>query len=258
MRKNEEAEIDRLPIDLLANIFVLLTCFKDLAQASSVCRKWKQGVKQSLARREKLSFAGWTMDDDSITRLVLPAYNLKELDISKSRWGCQITDNGLYQLSSAKCVSNLSSISLWGMAAITDKGVVQLISRATSLQHLNIGGTFITDESLFAIATSCPHLKSIILWGCRHVTESGLLALVNKCRKLGSINAWGMRVPLHCFMGLVTISPALQIQPKGLLLSVERVVGQSSPFFGILDTGNQYLSSPASMNNLVNPFGVCT
>lgn len=28
----EEAEIDRLPIDLLAHIFTLITCFKDLAQ----------------------------------------------------------------------------------------------------------------------------------------------------------------------------------------------------------------------------------
>ncbi|KAM7516509.1 hypothetical protein LguiA_006092 [Lonicera macranthoides] len=211
-RRNEEAEIERLPIDLLAHIFVLLTCFKDMAQASSVCRKWKQGVKQSLARRERLSFAGWKMDDESTTRLVRHAYNLKELDISKSRWGCQITDNGLYQLSSAKCISNLSSISLWGMTGITDKGVVQLISRAASLQHLNIGGTFITNESVFAIASSCPNLKTIVLWGCRHVTECGLLVLVKKCPKLKSINVWGMRVPVDCFIGLITISPSLQIQ----------------------------------------------
>lgn len=33
------------------------------------------------------------------------------------------------------------------------------ISRASSLKHLNIGGTFITDESLYAIAKSCPQLK---------------------------------------------------------------------------------------------------
>lgn len=221
MVREEEAQIDRLPVDVLAHIFVLITCFKDLAQTSCVCRKWKQGVKQSLGRREKLSFSGWKMDDDSTTRLVLHAYSLKELDISKSRWGCQITDNGLYQLSSAKCVSNLSSISLWGMTGITDKGVVQLISRAASLQHLNIGGTFITDDSLFAIANGCPHLKTIVLWGCRHVTENGLLVLVNKCRKLESINVWGMRVPLDFFIGLITISPALQIQPKGLLLNVQ-------------------------------------
>ncbi|KAF3963606.1 hypothetical protein CMV_012030 [Castanea mollissima] len=213
----EEAEIDRLPIDLLAHIFALITSFTDLAQARSVCKKWKQGVKQSLARRETLSFAGWRMDDDSTARLVRHAYNLKELDISRSRWGCQISDNGLCQISLAKCVSNLTSISLWGMTGITDKGVVQLISRANSLQHLNIGGTFITDESLFAIANSCPHLKTIVLWSCRHVTESGLLVLVNKCRKLESINVWGTRVPVDCFLGLLTISPALQIKSRLLL-----------------------------------------
>ncbi|KAI8535096.1 hypothetical protein RHMOL_Rhmol10G0148500 [Rhododendron molle] len=263
-RGEEEAEIDRLPIDLLAHILSLINCFKDLAQASGVCQKWKQAVKQSLARRERLSFAGWKMDDESTSRLVLYAYNLKELDIPRSRWGCQITDIGLYQISSAKCVSNLTSISLWGMTGITDKGVVQLtdrliqnqnfhlhtssciatlltmsniccicywiyisfqqISRTTSLQHLNIGGTFITDDSLFAIADSCPNLKTIVLWSCRHVTGSGLLILVNKCQKLKSIDVWGTRVPLDCFIGLLAISPALQIKPKELQLNIERVL----------------------------------
>ncbi|CAH9060459.1 unnamed protein product [Cuscuta epithymum] len=180
----EETEIDRLPVDLLAHILALLTCFKDLAQASSVSRKWRQGVKESLARRERLSFSGWKVDDDSSTRLVLHAYSLKDLDISRSRWGCQITDHGLHQLSMANCIGKLCSVSLWGTTGITDEGVVQL---------------------------------SIVLWGCRHVTESGLLALVNKCGKLESINVWGMRISVECFIALLTISPALQIQPKGLL-----------------------------------------
>ncbi|XP_062003329.1 F-box protein At5g67140 [Rosa rugosa] len=216
-----EAEIDRLPLDLLANIFVLITSFTDLAQASGVCRKWKQGVKQSLGRRDSLSFAGWKMDDDSTARLLRYAYSLRDLDISRSRWGCQITDTGLYRISLAKCISNLTSISLWGITGITDKGVVHLISRANSLQHLNIGGTFITDESLYVIANSCPHLKTIVLWSCRHVTENGLLFLVNSCRKLESINLWGTRVPVECFIALLTISPALQIKPKGLTYNVD-------------------------------------
>ncbi|KAJ8764470.1 hypothetical protein K2173_006210 [Erythroxylum novogranatense] len=216
----EEAEIDRLPTDVLAHVFVLTPSFTDLAQASAVCRKWKEGVKKSLGRRQCLSFAGRKMDDDTTARILRHAYGLKELDISRSCWGCQITDNGLYQISSAKCVSNLTSISLWGMAGITDSGVIQLISRAKSLQHLNVGGTFITDESLFAIADSCPHLKSIVLWSCRHVTEIGLLNLVHKCRKLESIDVWGTRVPIDCFVGLLTISPALQIKPSGVLVNV--------------------------------------
>ncbi|KAH0462823.1 hypothetical protein IEQ34_010398 [Dendrobium chrysotoxum] len=262
-----EAEIERLPVDLLAHIFSLISSFRDLAKASGVCRKWKSGVEQSFARKERLSFAGWKVDDSSATRLIQASYNLKELDMyfflsfilkvyyahsspvpfyvknpdffiafhafyvfvflpihirsniclrkwsSRSCWGCQITDEGLYMISSAKCVNNLMSISLWGMAGITDNGVIQLVSKAASLQHLNIGGTFITDESLFAIANSCPHLKSIVLWSCRHVTESGLFALVYKCRKLESINVWGMRVPVDCFISLLSISPALQIKP---------------------------------------------
>ncbi|CAE6262773.1 unnamed protein product [Arabidopsis arenosa] len=217
----EEAAIDRLPLDLLAYIFSLVTSFTVLGQASGVCKKWRKAVNQSMARRESLSFAGWKMDDDSTSRLVHLAYNLKELDISRSRWGCHITDNGLYQIASARCVSNLNSVSLWGMTAITDSGVVQLISRTSSLQHLNIGGTFITDESLFAIAERCHHLKTIGMWCCRHVTERGLLVLVNKCRKLESINLWGTRVPVDCFIALLTISPALQIKPMELLLNAQ-------------------------------------
>ncbi|XP_021714333.1 F-box protein At5g67140-like [Chenopodium quinoa] len=219
----EESEIEKLPTDLLSHIYLLFSSFTDLAQASCVCKKWREGVKQSMGRRRSLSFSGCKMDDASTSRLVHLAFSLKELDISRSRWGCQITDYGLFEISMAKCIGNLTSISIWGMTGITDKGVVQLVSRATSLQHLNIGGTFITDESLFAIGNNCLHLKTIVLWSCRHVTEIGLLYLVNKCRKLQSINVWGTRVPLDCFIGLLNISPALQIKPVGLLPNAEAI-----------------------------------
>ncbi|CAM8985738.1 hypothetical protein QQ045_008632 [Rhodiola kirilowii] len=208
-----EAEIDRLPDDVLAHVFGFISSFKDLAQASGVCKKWKRGVEESTGRRWSLSFAEWKMDDVSTARIVGLAYSLRELDISMGRWGCQITDEGLVKISMAKCIPNLTFISLWGMAGITDAGVIQLISRASSLRHLNIGGTFITDESLYAIAHNCPNLTSIVLWSCRHITESGLLALVTQCRKLKAINLWGTRVQASCFTGLLHISPALQIKP---------------------------------------------
>ncbi|TYJ99507.1 F-box protein [Cucumis melo var. makuwa] len=210
-------EIDRLPIDLLADIFAMITYFSDLAQARGVCRKWKDGVEMSIGRRKSLSFAGWKMKDDSTARLIRHEHSLRELDFSRSHWGCQITDHGLNQISLAKCIPNLKSISLWGMVGITDKGVVQLISRANSLQNLNIGGTYITDISLLAIANNCPNLKTIVLWCCRLVTESGLLILVRKCCKLESINVWAMRVPVDCFVGLVAISPSLQIKSRSVL-----------------------------------------
>ncbi|KAL0536004.1 hypothetical protein IC582_024936 [Cucumis melo] len=148
-------------IYILADIFAMITYFSDLAQARGVCRKWKDGVEMSIGRRKSLSFAGWKMKDDSTARLIRHEHSLRELDFSRSHWGCQITDHGLNQISLAKCIPNLKSISLWGMVGITDKGVVQLISRANSLQNLNIGGTYITDIPLLAIANNCPNLKVI-------------------------------------------------------------------------------------------------
>ncbi|KAK3416237.1 hypothetical protein EUGRSUZ_H01687 [Eucalyptus grandis] len=210
--EEQEAEIDRLPVDVLAHVFFMIPSFADLARASGVCRKWKRAVKLSLGRRERLSFAGLKMDDDSTARVVRRAYALRELDISKICWGCHITDEGLYRISMTKCAGKLTSISLLGMTGVTDQGVAKLIARATALQHLNIGSTFITDESLYAIANSCPHLKSISLWSCRHVTQNGLLFLVNRCRKLESINVRGTRVPLDCFVNLLTINPGLQMK----------------------------------------------
>lgn len=52
---------------------------------------------------------------------------------SNGRWGCRITDVGLIQVSIAKCCPNLASISLWGVTAITDEGVVQLVPTQCTL-----------------------------------------------------------------------------------------------------------------------------
>ncbi|XP_066370493.1 F-box protein At5g67140-like isoform X4 [Miscanthus floridulus] len=171
-----EADIERLPVDLLAHILSLLSPFRDLSMAGGVSRRWRWAVERVLASRRRLSFAGQRTGNDTAARLIHAAVNLRDLDIC---WGCHITDEGLIKISSADCVANLTSISLWGLAGITDKGVVHL---------------------------------SIILWSCRHVTEAGLVALVNKCRRLECINVGGMRVPPESFVGLLSISPALQIR----------------------------------------------
>lgn len=63
------------------SIWLVSSSFLPVCRASGVSRKWRQGVKRSLGRREKLSFAGMKMDDDSTSRLVQDAYCLKELDM---------------------------------------------------------------------------------------------------------------------------------------------------------------------------------
>lgn len=204
--------IDALPPDLIAFCLLRLHSFKDLAAASQVSHKWREGVQRALSFRVKLSFSGWRVDDDCVVRLVEGAYSLQELDISTSRWGCHITNSGLKRISLAACCRNLTSISLWGVTAITDEGVMELVSRATSLQNLNIGGTFITDLSIIAISKCCQKLKVLNLWGCRHVTGNGLLALGSGCPNLFSINVWGLKIPLDLYSYLLSMNPNLHLK----------------------------------------------
>ncbi|KAG6543482.1 hypothetical protein Mapa_015152 [Marchantia paleacea] len=82
-KKGEEnrACLCHVPVDVWSHIFLQLSSFKDMAWASAVCRKWKQGMREALAYREKLSFAGWRTDDCTVGRLVEGATNLLELDM---------------------------------------------------------------------------------------------------------------------------------------------------------------------------------
>ncbi|KAH7447782.1 hypothetical protein KP509_01G121400, partial [Ceratopteris richardii] len=159
-----------------------------ISRASQVCRKWKEGVQHALKFRIKLSFSGLRVDDDCVAGLVEGAYSLRELDISTSRWGCHITDAGLKRISLAMCCPNSTSISLWGVTAITDAGVVDLVSKATSLQHLNIEGTFITDISIIAISKCCQRLKVSEYGTCRRGMENGQGNLIENGKKIRKVN----------------------------------------------------------------------
>ncbi|KAL3729273.1 hypothetical protein ACJRO7_026382 [Eucalyptus globulus] len=151
-----EAEIDRLHVDVLVHVFFMIPSFADLAW----CAGNGSGVKLSLGRRERLSFAGLKMDDDSTDCVIRRAYALRELDILHP--------------------------SLLGMTGVIDQGVVKLIARITALQHLNIGSTFITDESLYAIANSCSHLK--VIGNSDYYSKRGLLELYREVQFLQKDN----------------------------------------------------------------------
>ncbi|XP_050206412.1 F-box protein At5g67140-like [Mercurialis annua] len=210
----EEAEINRLPVDLLARIFLIHT---ELTLVSGVCKKWREAMKVCISSKKSIKFAGFKMNDQSTAFVVRHAYSLKELDIS-FHW--EISDDGLCQISLESCITNLTSISLWGITRIGDRGVVPLMIRAKSLEHLNVGGTFISDDTLYAVADNCPHLKSLVLWSCYRVTEKGVEYVIRKCRKLEWVNAWGTKLPFTFSAAFRTLYPSLRINQGGFLLHI--------------------------------------
>lgn len=219
----ELLRVGEVAVDVLARVFSHLDSFTDMANARRVCKNWSEGVKQMLASRDSLSFAGWRVTDDAVASLVTNACCLRELNL----WGCRITNGALHKISLAPCCPSLLSVSLWGVADVTDEGVVQLVSRAKSLQHLNAGGTRITDVSVKAMATHCPQLRVLNLWGCRHVTEAGLMALSKGCPQLYSMNVWGMNIAPSTELKLLGLNPQLKLKLKPSQIRFPPAVGVS-------------------------------
>lgn len=107
---------------------------------------------------------------------------------SKSRWGCQITDNGLFQLSTAKCIANLTCISLWGMTGITDKGVAQLVCVLSK--------TFrIFKNHAFSLHNG-PLIFNIIILD--YLIVFGFWLLENKQVDLFLLTMYRFQGPIHC------------------------------------------------------------
>ena len=49
----------------------------------------------------------------------------------------------------------------------------------------------ITDEGIRAVATGCPQLQSLSIFGCYYITDAGIAALANGCPQLQSLYICG-------------------------------------------------------------------
>ncbi|MCO5557487.1 hypothetical protein L7F22_011052 [Adiantum nelumboides] len=205
------SQLNKAPKEALeAEVKASTSALLCLLRASQVCRKWREEVQHALMFRVKLSFSGWRVDDNCVARLVEGAYRLQELDMESLG---QLIVN-LFCDDTFLIGGFMAKLGGLGVEIVVIlRFMVSLqVSRATSLQHLNIGGTFITEISIFAISKCCQKLKVLNLWGCRHVSGNGLLALGSGCPNLSSINVWGLRIPFDLYSYLLSINPNLHLK----------------------------------------------
>ena len=105
--------------------------------------------------------------------------------------GCkQITDSALLYVA-AQGVMPLRSLSLAGCSELTDYGMVALLesSACCGLRSLDVSSCiFLGDDSLHALAKSCPRLKHLILAGVTKYTDLSLNLLGQMCKGLLTID----------------------------------------------------------------------
>eukprot|EP01034_Spumella_vulgaris_P031849 gene31849-39339_t len=85
---------------------------------------------------------------------------------------------------------NLEHFDISECNLIGDTGVVRILTSCTNLQHINLSGTNITDESLNA-CMFCPKLHTIKLIDCDVITDTGMCRMVGGCPLLKSVDLYG-------------------------------------------------------------------
>mmetsp|Transcript_31394 Transcript_31394/g.94196 ORF Transcript_31394/g.94196 Transcript_31394/m.94196 type:complete len:373 (-) Transcript_31394:834-1952(-) len=131
---------------------------------------------------------------------------LVTLDLKFSAWG-KITDASLH-IVAARCPA-LARLDV-GSSYITDDSIKAFARPA--LTSLDIGCCKkMTDTALLAIARNCPGLVSLRAMFCEQITDSSMVAIAENCPSLACLNLGGCRLLTSSTFGAVgTHLPALQ------------------------------------------------
>eukprot|EP00966_Prymnesium_polylepis_P280190 6473639-Prymnesium_polylepis.1 len=120
-----------------------------------------QAILGRCASLTSLSVAGCSELTDESIKAVAGCTSLTSLDVS----GCgKLTDEAL-QAIAKNCM--LTSVNVSGCRNLTDEAIKALASRS-SLRSLNVAycGKLLTDDSIKAVAASCPSLTSLNAADC--------------------------------------------------------------------------------------------
>ena len=134
--------------------------------------------------------------DDGLTSAICSSFKSDCEDISNSPRPLlelavahcyQITDNSLLQIC-PHCI-NLIHINV-GHCNITDTGIIAITENCAKLLHLILSNCLeLSEGSLYAIASSCSHLKELDMFNCTNmVTDATAVALSNGCIELEVLN----------------------------------------------------------------------
>jgi hypothetical protein len=140
---------------------------------------------QTFKELELLSLNGVTAVNDQLLAAFADA-NISYLRINSA---ASITDIGLTSLAS-KLGPKLLELHLAYCAAVTDKGIEAIATLCPNLTDLNIYGIQnLTDRSLVALR-QCSNLQTLDLSMCRSIRDTGMMALLKGGSKIRSLNLY--------------------------------------------------------------------
>jgi hypothetical protein len=168
----------------------------------------------SLMNLDVRGLAGSTITDDSLASVAIHCAELHSLNVSHTKGAvsdlglCAIfaNRNGMVSVDLADTAGRVTDMALSALAAtcgatlevvdasdnpvgITDQGVSTLAQAATSLKHVSLRNTPITDDAIKVIALCCHDLRSLDIGSnFGRITDESLHLLAERCRGLTSLD----------------------------------------------------------------------
>lgn len=190
--------IQRLPPELLINIFTKLMTTSDLRSCMLVCYHWALYTVNILWHRPLCS--KWS-NLSSIAKALsepypsFPYYEMvKRLNLSAV--ADKVNDGTVQAFLQCKGVERLTLTSCSGLS---DGGVIGLVTGTKKLQALDVTDLeSLTDKSMNRVAENCPKLQGLNLTNCSFITDESLLQIALSCTQLKRVSLAISTLRMRC------------------------------------------------------------
>ncbi|KAK5090983.1 SCF ubiquitin ligase complex subunit [Lithohypha guttulata] len=253
--------IQKLPPELLINVFNKLTTTGDLRNCMLVCYHWALYTVNILWHRplcskwSNLLNVARTLSDgypsfpyhEMVKRLNLSGIADKVNDGTIQAFvhckaverltltSCsRLTDSAVMGLVDG--TKRLQALDVTDLEALTDQSMLRVAENCPKLQGLNVTNcSFITDESLLQIALNCTQLKRLKLNGVARATDESIIAVAENCRSILEIDLAGCHS-----ISSASVTALLSNLPHLRELRLAQCVGIDSHAFTDLKSGLKF------------------
>ena len=180
--------IQKLPAELLINIFSKLTTTGDLRSCMLVCYHWALYTVNILWHRPLCS--RWSSLHNVARTLSEPhpsfPYHEMVKRLNLSGIADKVNDGTVQAFIHCKAVERLT---LTSCSRITDSGLIGLIDGTKRLQALDVTDLeALTDQSILRVAENCPKLQGLNITNCSFITDESLLQVALNCTQLKRVS----------------------------------------------------------------------
>ncbi|CAK8677401.1 unnamed protein product [Clavelina lepadiformis] len=149
----------------------------ELTECDYVTAQILDEIRYNFTKIETLVLSGCSNVDDEAMEVLSKFERLTKLDITQCY---HVTDRGVNYIADMPCqiLHFLSSV----VVLISDRSIVNLVSKQTKIEALVLSGRNLTDYSVIDACHRLANLKNFQIFNCTNLTDRSIYALCGKVR----------------------------------------------------------------------------